>query len=271
MYSENSTIENVTGLSKRANPRLIARLKDDVYAGSCNGEIVILDLKNDKYFGLDETASNVLIELLGDEETTDRLHFSPMTPQMSLSEHAEIKGLTRFIEFVAQSQQPRSKSVAVPKETGGLSVCKWRPFESSFYTKARVAAIRLVEALVALAYVDWVLANKSLYGLVTAIESHPTARRSRFAMTDVNESLIDLNCAVQQARLWYPRNVDCLIGSGALAFMMLRRGIEAQFAIGVQKYPFYAHAWIEYRGMVVNDTPETNRRLAVLFRKPEYA
>ena len=50
--------------------------------------------------------------------------------------------------------------------------------------------------------------------------------------------------------------------------MMLKRGIEGYLVVGVQKYPFYAHAWVEYSNTVVNDTAEVKKRLAVILKTP---
>jgi hypothetical protein len=36
----------------------------------------------------------------------------------------------------------------------------------------------------------------------------------------------------------------------------VRRGVAVRYCQGMHPYPFAAHAWITYRGQVINDVPE---------------
>ena len=49
---------------------------------------------------------------------------------------------------------------------------------------------------------------------------------------------------------------DCLPRSLALYRFLLSAGVPAEHCIGVQRFPFEAHAWVECAGRVVHDTPE---------------
>lgn len=48
------------------------------------------------------------------------------------------------------------------------------------------------------------------------------------------------------------------------------RGIPIDLVVGVTKAPFMAHAWLEYKGNVVNDAPETNKHFFVQFHTGKY-
>ena len=64
------------------------------------------------------------------------------------------------------------------------------------------------------------------------------------------------NDAINRAAVWYPRPMQCLPRSAAATWLLRRRGVPAVMVIGVRKMPFYAHAWVEVGGRVVNDTQQ---------------
>lgn len=55
---------------------------------------------------------------------------------------------------------------------------------------------------------------------------------------------------------FFPGRALCLEQSLALWVLLRRRGIEVDLRLGVQPYPFGAHAWVEHRGQPVNERPE---------------
>ena len=55
---------------------------------------------------------------------------------------------------------------------------------------------------------------------------------------------------------FFPGRALCLEQSLALWMLLRRRGIEADLRLGVQPYPFGAHAWVEHRGEPLNERPE---------------
>lgn len=73
-------------------------------------------------------------------------------------------------------------------------------------------------------------------------------------------------------RLWRrlfrqgPTARDCLTSSLALAAVLRRRGVDCELCVGFVDRPFAAHAWVESRGLVLNDTIECRRRHRVLAR-----
>jgi hypothetical protein len=59
---------------------------------------------------------------------------------------------------------------------------------------------------------------------------------------------------------------DCLPRSLALYRFMLSAGIPVDHCIGVMRFPFAAHAWVECRGRVLNDSESKVRLYAELTR-----
>jgi hypothetical protein len=85
--------------------------------------------------------------------------------------------------------------------------------------------------------------------LCVMIERWPVSKRRMWLPKRVREV-----CAgVDRARLWYPKKVLCLQHSAVVTCLLRRQGIPAQMIFGARRKPFYAHAWSEVYGAVVND------------------
>ena len=76
-----------------------------------------------------------------------------------------------------------------------------------------------------------------------------------------------LSDAVRRVALvaaFFPGRALCLEQSVTLWLLLRRRGIDAELRLGVQPYPFGAHAWVEHRGEPVNEDPEFVRTFTIL-------
>lgn len=64
---------------------------------------------------------------------------------------------------------------------------------------------------------------------------------------------------VVRAATFFPGRAICLEQSLVLYTLLRRRGVAAQFMLGVQPYPFVAHAWVEVDGTPVNEIEARTR------------
>lgn len=93
------------------------------------------------------------------------------------------------------------------------------------------------------------------------LRSWPIRRRSN------SPDVIAGTCtAVDRATTYYFKRAWCLQRSATAVFLLRRRGFDARLVIGAQKIPFYAHAWAEVDGRVVNDYPSVQKKYTVLER-----
>lgn len=69
---------------------------------------------------------------------------------------------------------------------------------------------------------------------------------------------------VLTATAFYPGRSQCLEQSLVCYVLLRRRGFNAELRIGVQPYPFSAHAWLEIDGAVVTEAPEYINRFAIM-------
>jgi hypothetical protein len=77
------------------------------------------------------------------------------------------------------------------------------------------------------------------------------------ASTDATtERVRECERIVAVAASFFPGRARCLEQSLALYLLMRKRGVAVTYCQGARPWPFQAHAWIEYRGEVINDIPE---------------
>ena len=56
------------------------------------------------------------------------------------------------------------------------------------------------------------------------------------------------------SRYYYRRRLDCLPRSLAIYILLRRQGVPATLRVGVKRFPFAAHAWVECAGEVLDDS-----------------
>ncbi len=57
-------------------------------------------------------------------------------------------------------------------------------------------------------------------------------------------------------RYYWRRRLDCLPRALTIYLLLRRRGVPATLRIGVKRYPFGAHAWVECLGDVLDDSAD---------------
>jgi hypothetical protein len=88
-------------------------------------------------------------------------------------------------------------------------------------------------------------------------------RAASFAASHVDadrSSVARVEYVVAMAAALYPGEAACLQRSLLLYWYLRRAGVPVRYCMGVQMYPFLAHAWVEHRGEPINDVPEHVRR-----------
>jgi hypothetical protein len=68
-------------------------------------------------------------------------------------------------------------------------------------------------------------------------------------------------------RYYYRKRLDCLPRALTLYYLARRRAIPVEFCLGVKKYPFAGHSWMEYQGEIIGDRPNRVKLYTVLVRE----
>lgn len=74
--------------------------------------------------------------------------------------------------------------------------------------------------------------------------------------------------ALNNAYFFFPHRIKCLEWACALTVMGLHRKRKCNVVIGVQKFPFLAHAWVEDNGKVIGDHQEFPQHLSIILAEP---
>lgn len=72
--------------------------------------------------------------------------------------------------------------------------------------------------------------------------------------------------AFRTAVALYPKRILCLQRSAALVILLRENGFPANLVIGVSSVPFRAHAWVELRDSVLDESVEVRQRYVVVDR-----
>lgn len=89
-----------------------------------------------------------------------------------------------------------------------------------------------------------------------------SASEASDASTAERGEVMGIARTVATAAAFYPGRAQCLEQSLALFLLLRRRGIGADLRIGVQPFPFSAHAWVEHAGRPINEREDYVTRLA---------
>lgn len=142
------------------------------------------------------------------------------------------------------------------------------PFESvmtdSFRARPQIRTAALIRNLCLITWIKIMLRARGLEGTMTWIHA-ATRQQPRDGASWTDIRLTEYHVAMAGAL--YPGRALCLEQSLTLYFLLRKAGVDARFVMGVQPYPFAAHAWVEYNGIPLTDVPEHTNHFA-LFQGP---
>jgi len=85
------------------------------------------------------------------------------------------------------------------------------------------------------------------------------AKRLAGSQAGENTSAETVEAVMQRvisASTFYPGRAECLEQSLVAYVLLRRRGVPVQLRLGVQPYPFRAHAWIELNGRPISEADD---------------
>jgi|SRR5690242_21734635 len=108
------------------------------------------------------------------------------------------------------------------------------------------------------------------YDLATAIFGFGAVHRELQSRRDTTQGRNDLeaalSAAVEAATCIYWKRVRCLQRAVATVRLLRAYGIAAELVIGYTAAPFFAHAWVEVNGRVLNGPSALPQKLSILDR-----
>jgi hypothetical protein len=205
-------------------------LRDDLSFCDVAGQLVFLDIGNDRYFRLLPPMERALIA---------HLHNDP---------NADISGLIEQTILVAQegaSIDARPSIEPVARSAMEAPPPEQKPSAREFLDVFQmVIAARLELKLSPL---------RKILDSVSAT-SHIRTAHSEAPPERLESRLEDAAAAFRQARLYVPVEMSCLLDAIAMARFLRRRNLHAHIVFGVALDPFSAHCWVQAGDLVLNDT-----------------
>jgi hypothetical protein len=118
---------------------------------------------------------------------------------------------------------------------------------------------RVAAVLVA---VQWSLRHRGFARTLAHVER--TTQSSASSRThSVAADIENLARVVATVAAFLPGRQRCLEQSLALHYLLRSNGIVSVFRLGVQPHGFVSHAWVEWRGVPINEQGELIRKLVI--------
>lgn len=221
-----------------------------VYAGNT----FLLSLRTGAYHVLDETAGLIWRQLCAGDSLPAIARHIANEYGGSVSEEtasADINELfrdlvARGVVNVGDSSRHRSSIALAEQVFGARDVT----FESNA-SPARLPSV--VECMGRLLIVHLVLKTAGLSRMLRYLHRVKSRRLLRRLSED---TMTELSGRVGRASVLYPFGAACLERSVCLLWITRRVGGDAVLKLGVQPFPFAAHAWVEHNGVPVNGSAE---------------
>lgn len=223
-------------------------LGDHIYISQYREDLILLDTKSDTYTICSPEFSDLLVRLIEgravaqDEDSIQNL----------LDDQILEKRETVYPFYIDQKI-----------DTVGVSDIDWKlPLE----TKKVNLNTSVLKAFLTLIQVNF---NIKARGFYAAIQFVKKTQKSHLTYTiPSDEELRNLANILNKACLIYPVRIKCLEWAMTFVLLALQRRWKCNLEIGVQNYPFLAHAWVECNGKVVMDSQNLRSGLAIILNEP---
>jgi hypothetical protein len=193
----------------------------------CGGAMLVLDMRQDRYFQLGRPASEALRAFVSGSSA----------PQDGIAALCRL-GVISDDRAAGGSIAPTAIDVpvrSVIEETTIRSGRRWTHYPE--------ISGRLIQARAAL----------RLKGFARTLDTIRVAKAQALRRADLVDEVRDLAIAFDRGRRAVPLATACLPDSLALYGFLARRGIHSTLVIGVKTNPFAAHCWIQHEGLLLNE------------------
>lgn len=226
-------------------------LRDHIYITHFRNELILLDTKEDRYTVCFMQFSESMSSILQNNN-------APTSPQ----NQPYIQNLLNN-KIIERKKSPYPYYIDKKLRSDGVSNVDWRlPLEN----KQINFNVQVFNALFALIKVNFYMKFRGLYSTIQLIKKSRKSQLNYIVPQDAD--LKDLANVVNKACLTYPTRTKCLEWAMTFVLLALKRRWKCNLEIGVQNYPFFAHAWVECDGKVVLDSQDLRTGLAIILNEP---
>lgn len=242
------------GTGACADAPVFRHLAPDVHVTGIDAHMVVLKLSHDRYFNLSYAHSQALRRLIGWRH--DSRAAVDTLPAMEAMFDAE--GILAPGEQNVPDTRHATRDMA-PR----LGFDAWLAMPVDLASAPRTRDV--LRASYWLWQAQRATRRHRMAGVVAAVRAAQITRVTQYGLPGDYSRYVG---AMHRAALFYPQCSPCLPWYAALALWCAHDGLRLQLVIGVQRQPFYAHAWAEAQGRVIGDDPRRREQLAVIFETP---
>lgn len=215
-------------------------IKNDYYAINLDGEMVILDLKSNSFHFLDKEQTVAMDNYINGSSTFDS----------KLDDYTFL-----FDRFLNSSPIVKYNNIE------GIDNYSWS--DVSHFINKDVQDINIKDKIY-IVIIYCILFTGKDYFFKQKINLLKLLKENTKL---VNKNLDYVNSAanfIHKVSSKLPFNLKCLENSLILAYFLTFKKYDFNLKIGVQKYDFLSHAWIEVDDIVISDMPDLSHKLAII-------
>lgn len=216
------------------NAAMPHHLHPDLSFCNANGQLIFLDLRQDRYFCLPPCLEQAFVDSLANGDCPDR------------------ESLARLFDLgILVSTLPPSASLLQQSPIEAPA----RSFVEGSYSPQKVWISSKLEVATRVGLTQLALRSRPLKDVLSAtVRKREQLRELEREEFRHEEELIKAARLFEHARPQIPIRTCCLLDSLSLLQFLTARRLSASLVFGVIGQPFSAHCWIQYRDAVVNDT-----------------
>ena len=227
-------------------------VKPGTFLAECGGNGILLDLLADRYLALDAMSTAIWKYLSTDYKvgaiSTSIAHDFALDHESAEREVVAQLCVWKEWGLVVPADAPPAAKLPTDKAKGEPATGR--------VSSAELAGINCSLAhagvlLIAKAWTHWSLKVAGLANTLAKLQ-RMTSSPPRSAMFE-NDVLRMLQTYRMLRLSWTDGREDCLVRSIQLARALRVIGVTTEFCIGVDRFPFRAHAWLELGGRVVSE------------------
>lgn len=229
-------------------------------------QAIILDLRKDKYYVLNEQLSQLLLKGL-----TKGLFFENNAYSLT-SDNSDPISLNKFIQkLFSDNILNKENSLSLTptyfvkeEEKSGLENIDWRLPTSG--VTISLFDRKVLRCFLTLLKVRFYIKFLGFYSLIKMIKRKKP--NDELLIQPSSKELKNLSDSLNKACLLFPRKIKCL--EWAISFVLVSLSLKwhCNLVIGVQNFPFIAHAWVEHNGVVMFDDKLLTSHLSIILAEP---
>ncbi len=229
--------------------RLYYSICKHIYITQFRDQVILLDTKEDKYTICSQIFANILLKVVHNKELTE-------------SDRDTLQTLINA-KIIQCQNTPYCFYTDCKVDSVGVSNVDWRlPLNEQEVYLGPLVVIALLRLIQVNSYIK-------LLGFHKAIQLIKRACKKNIEYIIPSDAeLKQLASIVNKACLIYPNRTKCLEWAMTYVLLALQKGWKCNLEIGVQNYPFMAHAWVECNGKVVMDSQDLREGLGIILNEP---